>query len=553
MQQSDTTTISGRLRQRLSELGVPVVAIQPDGKAELIGPRRWEHELLVGSPLFARLMQPILTQLADDATSPREVWPGLTLMPINPPVKGKPKTETPSPTLFAMLLGRDVLDAEQLLNLCGAAGLDVQATKARFDHDALLGKAELDRLAQIIGWMVRDGRDLGWRLHELHDLSWELAGSYEELSLLYKLSTSMVVDHPPEAFLDQACREMREVVGLRWLAILPIPTEPGLADLPVTVCVGRDFSVDPEKIAAIGPALIDAMQGRGDPAIIDDTNVLQIPGLTELAKSLLVTPLHVDGKPLGLMFGGDKLDYDDWISSVDSKLCASLGGSLSIYLKNVLLYEDMHSMFLGTLHALSATIDAKDSYTHGHSERVALVSRQLAVAAGIDEQTADRIYLSALVHDVGKIGVPESVLTKPGKLTNEEYDTIKTHPEIGARIIERIRQMEDLIPGVLHHHEAWDGSGYPHGLKGRDIPLQGRIIGLADAFDAMSSDRTYRRAMPMDKVLEEIKRCSGKQFDPDLAEVFVGLDFYGYLSKLKQHHQRIIKDGPATPGSGDTP
>jgi HD-GYP domain-containing protein (c-di-GMP phosphodiesterase class II) len=267
--------------------------------------------------------------------------------------------------------------------------------------------------------------------------------------------------------------------------------------------------------------------------------VLGIDGLERIAHSLLITPLHVEGKPLGLLYGADKINPGSGLSTVDSKLCASLGSSLSIYLKNVLLYADMHSMFIGTLHALSTTIDAKDSYTHGHSERVALVSRQLAEAAGLDAQTIERIYLSGLVHDVGKIGVPEAVLTKPGRLTSEEYDLVKKHPEIGAKILEGIRQMKDLIPGVLYHHESWDGSGYPHGLAGRDIPLFGRIIGLADAFDAMSSDRTYRHAMPMHEVLDEIRRCSGRQFDPDLADVFVRLDFGPFLDMIERHHDRM--------------
>ena len=171
-----------------------------------------------------------------------------------------------------------------------------------------------------------------------------------------------------------------------------------------------------------------------------------------------------------------------------------------------------------------------------------MMSRQLAQAAGLDDDTVERVYLSGLVHDVGKIGVPEAVLTKPGKLTKEEFELVKKHPETGARILQGIRQMNDLIPGVLHHHESWDGSGYPHGLAGRDIPLFGRIIGLADAFDAMSSDRTYRNAMPMHQTLDEVRRCSGKQFDPDLADVFVGLDFEPYLNLIEKHHDLMQRD-----------
>ncbi len=532
------TAFSGRLRQRLNELGAAVLSIKPDGTCDLLGDHRWEHSLIVRSAPFAVAMKSHRSQLLNNTNRRVNLWPGLVLVPTHTASSNENAGNHPgaAPIIAALLLGNEILNSEQLARVCDANQTDLRAAIAKFDMNALMSQSETNRLAQVIQWMARDAADLSWRLHELHDLSWELAGSYEELSLLYKLSTSMIVDHPPQAFLEQACAEMREVVGLRWLAIQLSPDEPGFADLSVPVCVDSHSSYDLAGIRKIGPQLIQAMNNRLEPIVLDDARVLGVPGLEQFAHSLLITPLHVDGKQLGLLYGADKINAGSGFSTVDSKLCASLGGSLSIYLKNVLLYEDMHSMFLGTLHALSITIDAKDSYTQGHSERVALISKQLSEAAGLDTQTVDRVYLSALVHDVGKIGVPEAVLTKPGKLTKEEYDLVKKHPETGARILEDIRQMQDLIPGVLHHHESWDGRGYPHGLAGLDIPLFGRIIGLADAFDAMSSDRTYRNAMPMNKVLDEIRRCSGKQFDPQLADVFVKLDFTPYLNMIEEHH-----------------
>ncbi len=541
--QLDSSTISGRLRQRLSELGVVVVLLKPSGECELIGPRRREHELIFGSQIFTNITRAKLRELSHSVGHPTVIWPGLTLVPIGPNqgiATFKP-TSNDTTVIAAALLSQDLLHSEQFSRICDAVGIDLQAAVARFDQEVLFSNMEAERLAQVITWMDRDAADLGWRLHELHDLSWELAGTYEELSLLYKLSMSMVVDHPPQAFLEQACHEMREVVGLRWLAIQPSPTEHGFANLKVPVCVDNQSRINADDVRRLGPKLIERMHDRIEPVILDDARVLGIDGMDRVAHSLLLTPLHIEGQPLGLLYGADKIDPGSGLSTVDSKLCASLGSSLSIYLKNVLLYDDMHSMFLGTLHALSTTIDAKDSYTHGHSERVALVGKQLAKAAGLDDHTVERIYLSGLVHDVGKIGVPEAVLTKPGRLTKEEFDLIKKHPEIGARILEGIRQMEDLIPGVLYHHEAWDGGGYPHGLAGRDIPLFGRVLALADAFDAMSSDRTYRNAMPMHKVLDEVRRCSGKQFDPDLADIFVGLDFSAYQEMIEQHKNRINK------------
>lgn len=190
-------------------------------------------------------------------------------------------------------------------------------------------------------------------------------------------------------------------------------------------------------------------------------------------------------------------------------------------------------MLLGTLHALTASIDAKDSYTRGHSERVALLSKMLAQQAGFDDHTVERIYISALIHDVGKIGVPEYVLSKPSRLTDEEFGLIKQHPEIGARILQDIRQMQDLVPGVLYHHERWDGRGYPHGLSCESIPLFGRVICLADSFDAMCSSRTYRDAMLHEDAIDEIRDNAGTQFDPELAKHFLELDFEPFRLMLQ--------------------
>ena len=203
--------------------------------------------------------------------------------------------------------------------------------------------------------------------------------------------------------------------------------------------------------------------------------------------------------------------------------------------------------FVGTLEALTSSIDAKDPYTRGHSERVAGLSAALAEAAGLNEEQVERVRLAGIVHDVGKIGVPEAVLCKTGRLTDEEFALIRQHPEIGYQILRDIPQFEDLLPGVLSHHERFDGTGYPHGLTGDAIPLMARIIGLVDAFDAMSSNRTYRSAMPRDRVFEELADHAGSQFDPDLVEAFRRVDLARY-DELVERHQ--AEDSADTTGAG---
>jgi len=171
---------------------------------------------------------------------------------------------------------------------------------------------------------------------------------------------------------------------------------------------------------------------------------------------------------------------------------------------------------------------------------VALLSRELAQQASLSESQVERIYMAGLLHDVGKIGVPEAVLQKTGRLTPEEFEQIKKHPEIGARILRDVKQLEDILPGVMHHHERYDGRGYPSQLAGEKIPLMGRIICLADCFDAMTSSRTYRKALPLEVALAEICRCAGTQFDPVLSDAFLKIN-PEHLRDLIRNHQEQSK------------
>ena len=171
--------------------------------------------------------------------------------------------------------------------------------------------------------------------------------------------------------------------------------------------------------------------------------------------------------------------------------------------------------------AIADAIDAKDTYTNGHSRRVAKYSRDIAARLGYTEQQQSDIYMMGLLHDVGKIGVPDVVINKPAKLTDEEFELIKSHPERGARILENIKAMPQLATGAMWHHEKYNGTGYPDGLAGTDIPIEARIIAVADAYDAMSSRRSYRDALPQDVVRSEIERGRGTQFDPAIADIMI--------------------------------
>lgn len=201
------------------------------------------------------------------------------------------------------------------------------------------------------------------------------------------------------------------------------------------------------------------------------------------------------------------------------KLLSIVASRAAAAIENAKLYEDLQATFQQTIQGLAKAIDKMDRYTAGHSERVANYATLLAQKLGLQAPEVEIVRQSALMHDIGKIGCVLN-LNKPGKLTQDEYEIFKKHPGYGRDILDPIRFLHPLIPGVHLHHERWDGRGYPLGLKGQGVPLIARIIAVADTYDAMTSDRAYRRALPHEVAMNEIERCSGTQFDPDVANPF---------------------------------
>lgn len=184
-----------------------------------------------------------------------------------------------------------------------------------------------------------------------------------------------------------------------------------------------------------------------------------------------------------------------------------------------------------TMLAFAKVIDAKDPYTRGHSEAVAEYSREIARRYGMPRRMLDNIYYSGLLHDIGKIAVPDSILNKPEKLTEDEYEIIKTHTSVGADILSDLTTVDNIAAGARDHHERYDGSGYPKGIAGNDISLEGRIIGVADAYDAMASERVYRGTFSREKIRDEFEKASGKQFDPKIVKILLEMIDEGYFDR----------------------
>jgi HD-GYP domain-containing protein (c-di-GMP phosphodiesterase class II) len=255
----------------------------------------------------------------------------------------------------------------------------------------------------------------------------------------------------------------------------------------------------------------------------------------EIFEAAACIPSYFRNDLLGVLLLGEKNDGKK-LGQDELDFFTALASDVSMAIINAQLFKDLEleldrnkRLFIHTTLALAAAIDASDHYTHGHTARVTNLSLEIAKKFlqknkdAFDEKFLEHLHIAALLHDIGKIGIPESILNKNGLLNEEERKKMQEHPLIGVTILQPIRELRDSILGVRYHHERYDGSGYPEGLKGEQIPVIASIIAIADTFDAITTDRPYRRGLPREQAVEEIKRVSGRQLDPQITSVFLEL------------------------------
>ena len=254
-------------------------------------------------------------------------------------------------------------------------------------------------------------------------------------------------------------------------------------------------------------------------------------------RSILCVPLVTDDKGIGMLVASDKLSGEEFWSQ-ELKLMGVFALEAAASIRKAQLYEVIRALYIHTVEALASAIDAKDPYTFGHSNRVARFSLAICEELGMSRKEVRQVELAAILHDIGKIGTPESILQKPGRLTPEEMQIIREHPAKGAQILSNISELRDVITWIRHHHEWYDGNGYPDGIAAYDIPLQARVIAVADSFDAMTSDRPYRKGMTADVAIGKMEECSGSQFDPQLLQVFKTVCESGRLSFYLEHRDK---------------
>jgi putative nucleotidyltransferase with HDIG domain len=269
-----------------------------------------------------------------------------------------------------------------------------------------------------------------------------------------------------------------------------------------------------------------------------ETDPSEARWLVELGfESLLMLSMVVEGAPYALIeiYDGSPRRF----SSSELRLAGALAAEAATMVARARMAERLEDAYFATLGTLAAALEAKDAYTNDHASQIADLAGRVCDQLGIDASATRVVKLGALLHDIGKIGIPEEILRKPGSLTGDEMLVMQRHPDIGARILEPVPFFAELVPLVRSSHERWDGRGYPDGLAGDEIPLGSRVIAVCDAYHAMTEDRVYRRALPLAAATAEIERCSGSQFDPVCARAL--LDVVRESASARQVRDSVVR------------
>jgi len=364
-------------------------------------------------------------------------------------------------------------------------------------------------------------------LSEADALATQVVNDFEELSLLRSLASAVELPDSSVALAEMTSNCLR-------------PLAEGIAAQSIAaVFIGDDDShrIEPiwsgERLAddAVIKHLINEYRREVEdrPIVRNRSNGFKHAEIPESIQEFVLLQCRSEGRLHGWLLACNRItcEGDDlpWaqrgFTTVQASLLETASHQLAAQVHNMRLLRQKEALYTDVVRALVNAVEARDPYTSGHSERVARFAKCLGKALGENEAGCDRLYLTGLLHDVGKIAVPDGVLRKPGHLDEQERAIIETHTEAGWRILHELEALRDVLPGVLYHHEHFDGKGYPDGLVGENIPLDGRILAVCDAFDAMTSDRPYRDGMPIEKAVGILRGGSGHFWDPRLIEAFI--------------------------------
>jgi HD-GYP domain-containing protein (c-di-GMP phosphodiesterase class II) len=361
-----------------------------------------------------------------------------------------------------------------------------------------------------------------------------LQSAQRYLTTLHKVSDILSRASSVEALFDSILSAILEVSGGDRAAILMRSPGGTGNDVDMVAVRTREDGKSTGQVMLSRTVVNDVLE-KGISAYTDDAlaDARYVGGesiVRQRIRSVMCAPMRTTEAILGVLYVDSQSVRE--FSEAELELLAAVGNQAGIALHRARLMAEVERLFLDVMKAIASIIDAKDGYTHKHSERVAAFGVRLAQQLGFDADGRAVVELSGLLHDVGKIGVPDAILNKPGKLTDSEFTEMRLHPLHGARILSNIQSQKvvNLLPGVKYHHERWDGKGYPEGLKGEEIPLLGRLLGVADFLDALTSDRSYRKGLTLDEALQMVRDLEGKAFDPVVVKAAVELHQRGDLA-----------------------
>ncbi len=353
---------------------------------------------------------------------------------------------------------------------------------------------------------------------EKRDLIRETLSKYREINLLYDITEKLAASLDPRDVAELAIHETLKMVPADHASMMVFDDKTGYLQVIAEIGSG----IEPKAVVEVGKGISGSVIVSGKAEIVNDVgnDTRHVPGAVRI-RALMCAPLRLKDRVMGVINMGRSGEGS--FTAEELKLLSAITLQTAAAIENARLYDTLKETFLTSVYTLAETIEMRDPYTGGHTKRVMEYSLAIGRALALDEEEQERLRLAAALHDVGKIGVRDSVLLKTDKLTEEEFGEIRKHPQHGENILKYIKYFGPVIPGVKQHHERYDGRGYPDGLKGDEIDLIARIIAVGDSYDAMTTDRPYRRGLEQAVALEEIRRCSGAQFDPVVVAAFLGL------------------------------
>ena len=376
----------------------------------------------------------------------------------------------------------------------------------------------------------------------IEELNEKLNSKVQELSKLYYISESISHINDEETLFQQVVQIAAELTESLRSYLLFRDGESGDFFIKAAIAPGIQ-DIIPNETSVEGNAL-KTLVSQKLPVTSSGRQALRVETgniLCNLTNFLLV-PLTVKKELFGAILVA-KENRSSSFSQEDELIIMDLSRKMTLSLENTILYHTLYMHVINTLQALVASVEAKDAYTERHSQRVTHMAKKIAHYLGCSAPEIDSLEFAGLLHDIGKIGVRDTVLMKREALTNEEWSEIRRHPEIGESIVRPLKLFSLEASIIRHHHERWDGKGYPDGLKETEIPFLSRIITVADSFDAMVSNRPYRPSKPIDQALRELERCKGTQFDPEIVDAFVDLFSKRIETDQVMHSYEKEKDG----------